>query len=60
MQTNNKSGLKGVSSRRGRWRAQIGFHGASLHIGTFASPEAAYAAYVAKAAELFGDFARAA
>ena len=63
VQSNNKCGLKGVSPRQNGypgWRATIKFHGRCIHIGYFATPEAAHEAYVARARELFGEFARAA
>lgn len=58
----NHSGFKGVRKHplsKG-WYAQIGANGKNRHLGTFATPEAAYAAYVAAAAVLHGEFARAA
>ena len=56
----NRSGFKGVcfDSRRGKWMAQITKGGRRYMIGRFATPEDAHAAYVAKARELFGEFAR--
>lgn len=54
---NNKSGLKGVYMSAGRWRAGIRIDGKSYYIGTYDTAEAAHAAYVAKAKELFGEFA---
>ena len=56
----NTSGFKGVSQERrtGRWVAQIQRGGHNFHLGTFGSPEDAARAYDAKAAELFGEFAR--
>jgi hypothetical protein len=56
----NKSGYKGVSWYRamGKWRAQITVNGKKTYLGTFATPEEAYAAYAAAAAEkLHGEFA---
>jgi hypothetical protein len=56
----NTSGYKGVSlcRRSGRrWRAVISKK-RRIHLGTFATPEAAHAAYVAAARKLFGKFAR--
>ena len=55
---NNTSGYKGVSLLRGRWRALIWNNGLLIYLGTFATPEAAHAAYVAAARKLFGEFAR--
>ena len=54
----NTSGYKGVSLWRGRWRAVICNNGRLVYLGTFATPEAAHAAYVAAASKLFGEFAR--
>lgn len=56
----NTSGFKGVSLQNGRWKAQICFNRKKLHIGMFATPEAAHAAYLAEARRLFGEFARSA
>jgi len=58
---NNKSGFKGVcyDKRRHKWRAIIGVAGRKRrHLGQFDTPEAAHAAYVAAAKELYGEFAR--
>lgn len=56
----NTSGVKGVFARRGgrRWRAQIKVDDRALYLGDFDTREEAAAAYDAKAAELFGPFAR--
>jgi hypothetical protein len=56
----NRSGLKGVSSSHGKWRARISPKGKCLGLGTFNSPEDAHAAYVATAQSEFGKFWRAA
>lgn len=53
-------GLKGVTRFRGSFRARIAFRGQRLFIGDYDTPELAHAAYMAKAKELFGEFARAA
>lgn len=53
----NAAGYKGVSFHRGKWTAQIRTNGRNLHLGRHDTPEAAHAAYVAKAKELFGEFA---
>lgn len=57
----NTSGFKGVSfdKRRGLWYAYIKKHGRMLNLGLYKTAEAAHAARLAKAKELFGDFARA-
>lgn len=54
------SQYKGVyyDKRAGRWKAQIGFNGKRIPIGRYAFEEDAARAYDAKAAELFGEFAR--
>jgi hypothetical protein len=44
----------------GQYRARITKDQKTIHLGLFDSPQAAHAAYVAKATTLFGEFARAA
>jgi hypothetical protein len=57
---NNTSGYKGVYlCRSGRWAAAIQNNGKSKHLGTFASPQEAHAAYVKAARKHHGEFARA-
>jgi hypothetical protein len=57
---NNRCGFKGVVRNDiGRWRAAIYKNGRKHHLGSFATPQAAHAAYVAAARRLFGEFARA-
>lgn len=55
----NTSGYKGVSfdKKEGKWRATIYLNYKQMFLGYFETPEAAHAAYVAKAKELFGEFA---
>lgn len=56
----SRTGFKGVALHRpGRWVAQIQKDGRNIYLGIFRSPELAHEAYVAKAKELFGSFARA-
>jgi hypothetical protein len=56
-----KSGHKKGARKRGRrFVSTISFQGRSIYIGSFASEDEAHAAYLAKAKELFGEFARAA
>lgn len=53
--------LKGVTRvRTGKYTAQIQKHMVKMHLGTFDTAEEAHAAYVRKAIELYGEFARAA
>jgi len=56
---NNTSGMKGVywASRNGKWAATIGIDNAKHRLGYFTSYEAACAAYVKAARQLYGDFA---
>lgn len=57
--TRNTSGFKGVHPRPyGRWGAHIRFRNVPLHIGTFATPEAAARAYDAVAKTIHGQFAK--
>ena len=53
----NASGFRGVHANKNKWAARISYNGKWLHIGTFATKEAAAAAYNAKAKELVGEFA---
>lgn len=57
----NTSGYKGVhwNSHAGKWAASIQRDGTSHHIGYFIDPQKAHAAYLSKAKEFFGEFARA-
>jgi hypothetical protein len=53
--------FKGVRQlRSGRWNARVRLEGREINIGTFDTVEQAHEAYMAKARELFGEFARAA
>lgn len=54
----NVSGYKGVIAVNKKWRALIVIDGKTIHIGYYETPEEAHAAYVAKAKELFGDYAK--
>lgn len=60
--SNNALGVKGVNyvARVGKFRAQIYVDKRQVHLGYFATVEAASAAYAKKAQEVFGEFARAA
>lgn len=55
----NRSGFKGVChSSHGGWQASIRCRGQQYHLGSFADPKEAHAAYCEAAARLFGEFAR--
>jgi len=58
----NTSGFKGVSKAKatGKWRASIKVDAKQVWLGNFDTPEAAHAAYLEKAKEIHGEFARAA
>lgn len=62
VRSDNTSGFKGVSRKAGRnrWAASIQKDGRQRHLGYFDTAEAAHAAYVEAANDLFGDCARAA
>lgn len=53
----NKSGYKGVTQDKARWRATISIANKDVHLGAFASPQLAAAAYDAAALRLHGEFA---
>ncbi len=57
----NTSGFKGVSwhAGSGKWRAVIGFKRKIISLGLHDTPEKAHKAYMEKAQELYGEFARA-
>ena len=56
--SNNTSGYKGVTARRGGWMAQIVVKGRYIRIGDFKDKEAAAIAYNAVALQYHGEFAR--
>lgn len=58
MHRNNSTGYKGVSRQGRKFIAQICASRTPTYLGTFDTAEEAYAAYVAAALELHGDFAR--
>jgi hypothetical protein len=54
----NTSGFKGVFPFRKKWASQICYDGNKRHLGVFATPEEAHAAYRRAAENTFGEFAR--
>lgn len=62
LKRSNTTGYKGVCwhKAKGRWGAAIQKDGRQRHLGYFDTAEAAHAAYVRAANDLFGDCARAA
>lgn len=55
----NRSGFKGVvPTAEGRFRASINVNNKHIHIGHFDTAEEAHGAYLAKAADVAGEFAR--
>jgi hypothetical protein len=52
--------FKGITRVNKRWQAQIRHEGRNIYLGLFDTAEEAHAAYMAKAKELHGEFARAA
>jgi hypothetical protein len=56
---NNALGIKGVTARRGRYRAVIKKDGRVIHIGMFDTIEQAAAAYADRAKAMHGEFWRA-
>ena len=62
LRADSTSGFKGVTWDKAnrRWLAQIKGDKKRYSLGLFATAEEAHAAYMAKAIELFGEFARAA
>jgi HNH endonuclease/AP2 domain len=57
----NSSGFKGVSFHRatGKWRVKLQKDRRYFHVGLFCEQQAAHAAYLKAAANLFGEYARA-
>jgi hypothetical protein len=58
IQANNTTGFKGVSKKKGKYRAYINKSGKQYHLGTYATPEEAHVVYCLAAKELHGEFAR--
>lgn len=56
----NTSGYRGVTYRKDtkKWQAQINKGGVHYCIGSFPDRESAFAAYIRKTRELFGEYAR--
>jgi hypothetical protein len=60
VRADSSSGIKCVQERNGKFRADIGFKGKRIYLGTFVTKEEASAAYFAAAQKFFGEFSRAA
>lgn len=58
--TRPRRSTKGVRPRSGRYQAQIGVGGKSVHLGTFDTEEAASAAYAQASRQVFGEYGRSA
>lgn len=56
----NKYGVKGVSTKRGAFRARIYHNGKSIHLGYYATAADAHVAYTTASLELQGDYSIAA
>ena len=53
----NKSGYKGVYKDKNKWRSCIRVNEKTMNLGTFSSPELAYAEYCKAALQYFGEYA---
>ena len=58
MYKNNRSGFKGVYRRNNRWCAEVKWKRRKHHLGSYSTPEEAYAKYCEGAALLHGEFHR--
>lgn len=58
LQSNNKTGFRGVYFYDGKYTAQIKLDGKMYYLGRFATKEEAALVYNKKAKEFFGEFAR--
>lgn len=56
MQSNNKSGYKGVGFHRTKWRARIKFEGKTIELGRYETAEEAHEAYKKAAGIYHGEF----
>ena len=56
--SNNKSGYKGVSYDRGRWKAYINVNGKRIHLGCYGTKEEAYDAYCKASKKYHGEYGR--
>lgn len=45
-QVDNKSGLLGVSKKKGKWFSRVKLNGKQVYLGTFETPELAHEAYL--------------
>lgn len=58
VQDTSRSGIKGVRFKNGKWLASVKKDGRSVHLGSFASAEAASAAFACAVKLVRGEFAR--
>lgn len=56
IQSNNRSGYKGVRFKSGKWEASIKIAGKQSYLGRFANPAEAHAAYCEAAKKYHGEF----
>ena len=56
----NSTGYKGIKKckNHNKWESRIKINGKNAYLGSYDTPEEAHAAYVAKAKELFGEYAK--
>lgn len=58
LQSNNKSGFRGVFHSNGSWTARISNLRDAVYLGTFRSAEEAALAYDCASIQLYGEFAQ--
>lgn len=56
LNSNSKTGLKGVYKNGKKYRAQIRYCNTKVYLGRFSTPEEAYEEYKHVARQLFGDY----
>lgn len=55
---NNKTGFKGVTIARKKYRARIRLYGTVIHLGVYETPEQAHAAYCEASKKYHGEYGR--